>query len=88
MHRHPDSGKFIPPPSAPRVVGGPALVDPPVLRWFNGPAPKDAADEYTRSEIISEACQRATVQGGAIPQHASDIASERGVKLDPSRGLP
>ena len=76
------------PARIPVVIGGPALVDPPVLKWFNGPAPKDAADGYTRSEIISEACIRATIQGGTIPQHASALASERGVRLDPSRGLP
>ncbi len=71
-----------------KVVGAPAPVEPPVLKWFNGPAPKDAADEYTRSEIISEACIRATVKGGAISGHALDVASERNVRLDPARPLP
>lgn len=92
MQKHPVTGQFVPKPDAPRVVGADPLVTPPVLRWLNGPAPKDAAAEYGspagRSEIISEACIRSTVQGGTIPQHAADIASERGVKLDPSRGLP
>jgi hypothetical protein len=60
-----------------------------VLRVFTCHNPRRfPLPPYTRSEIISEACIRATVHGGTIPQHASNVASERGVRLDPARPLP
>jgi hypothetical protein len=62
-------------------------VSPPVLKWHDGPAPKDAADEYTRAQIISDAAVRATLEGEGVMQRAHEIADERGVSLDPARGI-
>ena len=93
MLKHPVTGQFIPAAvnvvgaRIPIVIGGSAPVEPPVLKWFNGPAPKDAADEYARARYISRGAAQATLTGGTVMSNAAALAAAEGKTLDPERGI-
>lgn len=71
----------------PVVIGSAPAPAPPVLKWFNGPAPADAADEYERARYVSQGAAQATLRGGTVMSNAAAIAAAEGKKLDPERGI-
>ena len=88
MQKHPINGRFVPTATPINVVvGAPVTPPPPVLKWFNDPAPADAADEYARSRYISQGAAQATLTGGTVMSNAAALAAAEGKTLDPERGI-